>query len=355
MFKRSLFIFIISIFALSTLIGAEMETRMRIAILPFSTRGNIDKNLSELLSENFTIAMISGGKYNVVERSQLDKALSELKFQKGAQFDDASAVEIGKLAGAQAVIIGTISEIDGSYFVSARGIDVKTGIAQFATKEQTSNKRELINLIDKLASSISLKDSDKVAGNRKSSRREKDSSLSIATGNFTRDQKKFIDSQYDKWELDPADYEYSLEKYKQSLGAGIGVSVGGGTLTLMGIIFIGVGFGIREYQPAQYQSEYDEWGNYIGQSERSSDYYYRPLWVMGVAGAPILALGLIMLPLSAIPFWFSYMIKQIYRRATGEKLAFWDRVNFGMGFAMVENALTKRQENKFNLSISINL
>ena len=156
--KKLLFMKLLLIWVLFGLFSNEPINinKLRIAILPFLIRGDVDKTLSELLSENFTISMIETGQYVVVERTQLDKALKELKFQKGDEFDDASAVEVGKLAGAQVVVIGTITNIDEDYFISARGIDVKTGVALFARKEQTENKKDIINIIDKIANTISI-------------------------------------------------------------------------------------------------------------------------------------------------------------------------------------------------------
>ncbi len=111
------------------------------------------------MSENFTIAMVDAETYSIVERGQLDRALDELKFQKGDIFDDSTAAALGKMAGAQVVIIASVSYVNNIYFINVRGIDVTTGIVVFGKRAETWNKNELIKITDMLAKVISNGDS----------------------------------------------------------------------------------------------------------------------------------------------------------------------------------------------------
>ena len=154
MLKRYFFILVLCLFSSSVFLKAEVDSRIRIAILPFFARGEMDKDVTEQITENFTIAMININKYSVVERRLLNKVLNELKFQKDDLFDEDTVVEIGKLAGSQMVVVGTVSEIDYNYFVTVRGIDVKTGVIAFARKENCRKRIDLFPLIDKLVESI---------------------------------------------------------------------------------------------------------------------------------------------------------------------------------------------------------
>ena len=179
------------LFILQFILLASDTTKIRIAILPFSARGNVEKSLVELASENFAIKIIEIGKYSVVERSQLDKALSELKFQYGDAFDDSSAVEIGKLAGAQIVIIGNITALGtlgSDFYVSARGIDVKTGVAMFAKREEAKSRRGLVIAIDKLAISISNENNNKTSKGDKDDLKDDAKNL-VNTRNAEREEK----------------------------------------------------------------------------------------------------------------------------------------------------------------------
>ena len=129
----------------------------RVAILPFTVKGNFnfDRLYAEVAHDNFTTALIQGKAYKVVERAQLDKAMKELKFQSGADFDESSAMEIGKLAGAEIVVIGIITALKTQIVVNIRGINVKTGIAEFAERDFIKKQEELLTSVEKIAKILS--------------------------------------------------------------------------------------------------------------------------------------------------------------------------------------------------------
>jgi hypothetical protein len=173
MFKRVIFILIIVSFTIPILNGEakteEIENRKtRIAILPFSGRGNIDSELLEILSENFAVSVIEIGEYTVVERNLLSKALDELKMQRSSIFDDNLAAEVGKLVGAEVIVVGSVSVLGiiwglfgNSYHASVRGIEVETGIIRFASKTNTNDERKIVEIVDQLAENISNRNVNK--------------------------------------------------------------------------------------------------------------------------------------------------------------------------------------------------
>ena len=309
--KHIFFIFIFSIFLQFTLSAADTG-KTRLAILPFSSNGNIDKDIADVMFENFTIAMVDAGIYSIVERRQLDKVLNELKFQRGDVFDNSSAIQLGKMAGAQMVIFGSINYAANVYYFNIKGIDVTTGVVSFGKREETRNINELVNMADKLAEAISGSGS------------KKESKLS-SKGELTIGDIEFIEKYYkNKWKIATYDRDENKRKFNQFIGGGIGLSVGGSTLFLGGIIFEVVMGVIQE-------------GSYM------------------VVATPFMSIGAIMTSLCSIFFYFADRVKKIYRRTTGEKLVFWDRANFGIGFTMKENGFTKEQESRLNLSMSISL
>ena len=123
----------------------------RVAVLPFITKGKFDPLYAEVALDNFITRLIQGKAYRVVERSQLDKAMKELKFQSGDDFDESSMMEVGKLAGAEIVVIGIITALPNQAVVNIRGISVKTGIAEFAEKDFIRTQEELLTSVEKIA------------------------------------------------------------------------------------------------------------------------------------------------------------------------------------------------------------
>ena len=123
----------------------------RVAVLPFITKGKFDPLYAEVALDNFITRLIQGKAYRVVERSQLDKAMKELKFQSSDDFDESSMMEVGKLAGAEIVVIGIITALQNQAVVNIRGISVKTGIAEFAEKDFIRTQEDLLVSVEKIA------------------------------------------------------------------------------------------------------------------------------------------------------------------------------------------------------------
>jgi curli biogenesis system outer membrane secretion channel CsgG len=82
------------------------STRIRkIAILPLESP---DKTISSVATDIFTAEFITLGKFEVVERSQLDKIIEEQKLGAAGTLDPATIKEVGRILGADALVIGSV-------------------------------------------------------------------------------------------------------------------------------------------------------------------------------------------------------------------------------------------------------
>jgi TolB-like protein len=111
-------------------IGAKVakEQKHRVAVLPFRELDGSTIRLDSYLSEELLTAFFSAGKFQVVERNLLDKLLGEIKLGKTGVIDPATAQHVGKVAGADAIVIGTTTLLKSSVSVNCRLIDVQTGL-----------------------------------------------------------------------------------------------------------------------------------------------------------------------------------------------------------------------------------
>ncbi|MCG8572289.1 MAG: CsgG/HfaB family protein [Spirochaetes bacterium] len=150
--KISISIFIIF---LCLFLNAEESKQDRVVILNFNSINN-DKATANAVTENFITSIIDLKVFTVIERTQLKKILNELKLTLNDDFDDNTALEIGKLAKAKIVMLGSVTKLGERITINARGIDVETGTALFAKKVTTSNINELPEAIDELAAMISF-------------------------------------------------------------------------------------------------------------------------------------------------------------------------------------------------------
>jgi len=106
-------------------------TNKKIAILPFSyADGRTAAKDGAIVSERITMRLIKQQKFDVVERSLLDKVMGELKLQSTGMMDATSTQQLGKLLGVQAIVTGTLVEMQaGKIEVNARLIKTETAQA----------------------------------------------------------------------------------------------------------------------------------------------------------------------------------------------------------------------------------
>lgn len=129
--------------------ASEYDGR-RIAVLPL--RAEIDL-VGLSISDLFVTELFKTGRFVLVERSQLSKVLGETEIALSG-LTDAKAAEVGSMAGADAVLVGTVAEYGavanrGKTFpavgISCRLIDCKSG--QVVRTESRSRKADSADII----------------------------------------------------------------------------------------------------------------------------------------------------------------------------------------------------------------
>lgn len=148
--------------------------KIRVAVVGFDVHAK-DYGVREI--EMKTIDMLSTalfktGCFDLVERKNIEKVFQEQKFQQSGMVDTATAVIIGKLLGAQAIVTGAVSEI---------GISAASFIANITTVRVSIDVR----VIDVETARILIaekgdgRSSAAVGGDVSSALRKKDSELWI--------------------------------------------------------------------------------------------------------------------------------------------------------------------------------
>jgi hypothetical protein len=96
---------------------------VRLVVLGSSTS---EANYADYAVEDMEYNLIQAG-FRLVDRRQIDLIRAEQNFQLSGDVDDASAVNIGKMTGAEYVIVIGISYSDRSGRLTLKGLDVETG------------------------------------------------------------------------------------------------------------------------------------------------------------------------------------------------------------------------------------
>mgnify|MGYP003880976931 CR=1 FL=1 len=137
--------------------AAAQEVKQRVAIFDFETVG-FKSDVGKSITEIFRVSMINTGKYRVVERETLDKVLREQNLQVGsAVIDENSAVKIGKILGAEFIIIGNVVKLGETYTINTRMVDVQTGeVIITAIKTTKGEADQLLGIVREAARDLCL-------------------------------------------------------------------------------------------------------------------------------------------------------------------------------------------------------
>jgi TolB-like protein len=98
-----------------------------IAILDFTNIDGRKSVLGRYLAEQTSNNLFRNSDLRFVERAQINKVIDEMKFGTSGFVSDESAVRIGQLLGADAVVLGTLTRIGRRISVSLKVVETKSG------------------------------------------------------------------------------------------------------------------------------------------------------------------------------------------------------------------------------------
>ena len=103
-------------------IMASIQPSSKIAIV-YVTSQDIDS--TEFIANELEFIMVNRG-FTIVDRSQLDKIRQEQNLHLSGEVDDDTAVSIGKIAGANIIITGSVTGADATKRLRLRALSVQT-------------------------------------------------------------------------------------------------------------------------------------------------------------------------------------------------------------------------------------
>ena len=112
-------------FFIYLLLSGVTWTQTVIAVFEFENNGLEPREVRQL-STRLESEMVKLGDFKVVERSKIDDILKEQKLQISGNVEEA-LVDVGKLLGANQIILGSIGKIGEVYTLSAKLVDVESG------------------------------------------------------------------------------------------------------------------------------------------------------------------------------------------------------------------------------------
>jgi len=104
-------------------LGRQQTATMAVQL---NAQGNYQGNsYADYAVEDLEYYLVNAG-FRLVDRQQIERIRNEQNFQFSGEVDDSSAVNIGKLSGANVVVTISVSYADGSGRLTLKALDVQT-------------------------------------------------------------------------------------------------------------------------------------------------------------------------------------------------------------------------------------
>lgn len=135
----------------------QQAAPLRIVILPFKniSRQSSDDWLADSFAESLTMGLLRVDALRVVERVQLQQIIKEQQFAQSVWADEAAAPRLGRMLGANVVVLGSFQRAGDQLQANVRFVDVETGQIDTRRFAQAQGAfQELFALQERLATGL---------------------------------------------------------------------------------------------------------------------------------------------------------------------------------------------------------
>jgi tetratricopeptide (TPR) repeat protein len=120
----------------------------RIAVVNFESPS---AKFSDHVLEELQGYLVNGKKLVVTERSKLELLRNELSFQMSGEVSDESAVYIGHSLGAEVIVTGILTDLNGQDRIRFNAIDIETAVRQLSPAVTIGNDRTIAYMLPAVA------------------------------------------------------------------------------------------------------------------------------------------------------------------------------------------------------------
>ena len=131
--------------------------KTRVAVIDFEQKAYQEfqgKQIGEIVAEWLITSLVNTGRFEVVERAQLQKIMKEQQLGMTGMINQETAAKVGELLGVKAIISGSVIQIGNTYEVNARLISVEDGSILNAERIRGVGLDSVEQMMDSLADSI---------------------------------------------------------------------------------------------------------------------------------------------------------------------------------------------------------
>ena len=125
-----------------------------ITVLDFTVENVATVEMSTFVNR-LTSALFQTGKYKVIDTQQRKLVLEEMEFSASGCTDESCLLEIGKMLSAEIIVIGSISDIGGTYYVTTKMLETETAELLEITDDSFESGREMLDGATLIAAKLS--------------------------------------------------------------------------------------------------------------------------------------------------------------------------------------------------------
>ena len=134
------------------------DREVTIAILDVQTEGE-SATRGAIVYAYILDNILNSGKYTVVERAAIQDAIRELEVGSSGLIDESTAAKIGRMSGADQILITSLLQESGTYYLTMRIVSVESAAVKGTVVKQTKRFSQIDQLaedsVDYLLSSVS--------------------------------------------------------------------------------------------------------------------------------------------------------------------------------------------------------
>lgn len=141
----------------SSIKDEAFRTARILAVIPFNARNDVGvKEAGSIVADWFVSELANLNRDQIVERMDLNKILSEQSLQLTGIIDENTAVRLGKIKGANYLVLGSIERWLEKVSVTAKLVDVEKGVIVRSEKFMADNMNEVPKLIPSISRLLTL-------------------------------------------------------------------------------------------------------------------------------------------------------------------------------------------------------
>jgi TolB-like protein len=122
---------------------------LRIAVADFPDLENVTSDLGRYIANRLTTRLAQSPKFSVVERQRLGQILAELKFGMSDLVDPTKAKQLGQIAGVEALVVGTVSDLGNQVDIDIRLIEINTSHMLLGATTTISKDQVVTQLLER--------------------------------------------------------------------------------------------------------------------------------------------------------------------------------------------------------------